>query len=264
MRNVKCKNSKGDAPYVASMWVGIGGLQQPQDPYGDSWLEQDGVEASCQTANSQPVFKPFWEVVMPNGHGPANEQGAAVFDNGKARVKPGDFIDAQVLSPAEQEETYPNPAHEGEWYFSVSVQWDGGGTNYVAYYKPPDGAYSGQTAEAITEWSEAYHCGGGPGGVLCRATHQNHGAVRDGFMYLGHVTCQAADYINSDGEYAPIPQNPIDLYNRSRLSVYPGQPSVPADSPESYIGFSTYYTSNWWTTPWSWWLTSGCEEQLSC
>lgn len=235
------------------MWVGLGGMHQPQDPHASAWLEQDGVEASCQTANakSRAVFKPFWEVVTPSGHGPANEQGAAVFDKGKARVQPGDFITAQVLSSAEQEATYPSPAHDGEWYFSVSVNGeDGGGTQYVAYYKLSASAYPGQTAEAVTEWSTAWHGTTGS-------------EVRDGFIDLGKVTYQAADYIDNDDEYATIPQKPIDLYNRGRLAVYPGLPNVPEDSPESYIGFSTYYTSNWWTTPW-WWLTSGCEEQLSC
>jgi hypothetical protein len=119
----------------------------------------------------------------------------------------------------------------GYWYFwvaasSSSVPWE-------KYVKLPNGVYTGQTVEVITEYPTAVN-------NACRA-------IPSGFVDLGTVHYTNAVYL-AGGLQTGISMltNRIDLYHNGSLAVSPGEPYTSETSSADNDSFNTYYAKNWW------------------
>lgn len=154
---VSCKRSIGPNPTYGAIWASIGGMgTMGNGRMGDvrngkqAWLEQDGIDITCKTRGSQPVYHPFWEIVRPQGKNDpyGNPYDSMIFQDARGHdvtVKPGDQISLSVLDNSTRK--------VNEFGFSVTVNRDSinGGVNYFKQAFLPLTAYTGRTAEVITE-----------------------------------------------------------------------------------------------------------------
>lgn len=229
-----CADSHGSAPFIASTWVGIGGLADSAWPKGgNSLLEQDGIDVTCATTHSQPVYRPFWEIFNIN-----SEQHWA----GDPQVHAGDLISAWVAAP----DGSPKP---GEWYFEVADFTSG--KTWGEYYKLP-ASYNKdtfKTVEAVTEWNTGSYCAAGSAGNTCRKTDGKKGAIRKGFAYLGQVNYTDAYWETSGEDLLPVAKSRISMYpDVGRIAaVTATNPTTSNGSDVTGDAFSTNYTRLWYT-----------------
>jgi hypothetical protein len=231
--SANCADSRGSAPFIASTWVGVGGLASSAWPNAsNSLLEQDGITVTCATTHSQPVYQPFWEVFDIN-----NEQ-----HWGNAQVHAGDLISAWVAAP----DGSPRP---GEWYFEVADFTSG--KTWGEYYKLPasDNKYTFKTVEAITEWDKGTYCATGKAGNTCRKTGGKKGYIRKGFAYVGQVNYTDAYWQTSGEELLPIAKSRISMYpDVGRVAAITAtNPTTSEGSDITGDSFSTNYTRFWYT-----------------
>jgi hypothetical protein len=229
-----CAGSHGAAPFIASTWVGVGGLADSAWPKAsNSLLEQDGIDVTCVNTHSQPVYRPFWEIA-PNMNGQHWK--------GDPQVHAGDLISAWVAAPNGS----PKP---GEWYFEVADLTSG--KTWGEYYKLPasDNKDTFKTVEAVTEWSTGYHCAAGSAGSSCRETGGKKGAIHDGFAYLGQVNYTDAYWETNGEDLLPVAKSRISMYpDVGRIAaVTATNPTTSGGSDIIGDAFSTNYARLWYT-----------------
>jgi Peptidase A4 family len=249
---VSCKQSIGPNPTYGSIWAGIGGMMNDVSNGKQAWLEQDGIEITCKTRGSQPVYNPFWEIVRPSGGSPyGNPYDSVIFQDASghdATVSPGDQISLSVFDGSYQKVR--------QFGFTVTVGRDS--SNPVDYAKSaflPPTAYTGRTAEVITE-----HPSGASllQGDLAATWFYQNVLRRDppsaGLVNMGDVHYSEAMYLTHlpgdvKPEGVPVTQYRSVLgtdletnpYHQQRVFIYPGgaYPTVSGSSVKD--GFSTYY-----------------------
>ena len=251
---VDCKRSIGPNPSYGAIWAGIGGMGN----FGDvrngkqAWLEQDGIEITCKTRGSQPVYYPFWEIVRPHGiNDPyGNPYDSKIFqaDGHDATVKAGDKITLKIFDNSYQKVKV--------FGLDIEVSQDSG--DPVEYFKQvflPPTAYTGRTAEVITEHPS------GPstlqGDLAAAWLHKNilgTKAPPAGLVDMGEVRYSGAAYLTHlPGDVKPegvaitqyrsvldtwLETNP---YHQQHVFIYPGRayPTIPGSTVKD--GFSTHY-----------------------
>ena len=251
---VNCRDSIGKYPAYGSMWAGIGGLGDDISNGKSAWLEQAGIQIHCTTKKSQPVYEPFWEIVRP--HDPVkdpygNPYDAMVFhqdtEGKNATVKPGDKITAQVFDTSYQK--------SGQFVLSVNVNGDG--DHPVTFSKQinlPPTAYTGRTAEVITEYPLGAASPTALEGDMAWLYTKEIGVnpirpSRIGLINLGDVHYSEAMYLTHlpgdvKPEGVPVAQGKIVMgwpIGHQDVYIYPGpaHPTIKGSTVKD--GFSTHY-----------------------
>jgi hypothetical protein len=217
-----------------------------------AWLEQDGIQVTCKTRASSPVYEPFWEIVRP-GHGEfGNPYDMKNFQDASGRnvtVRPGDDITVEVLDGSYQKVR--------QFGFQVVVDSHHGdpAVNVKSAFLPPT-AYTGRTAEVITEHSS------GPsrlqGDLAWLLLHElgvtKPPAIPAGLVRMGDVRYSEAMYLTHlpgdvKPEGVPVAQSRVVLADSLATSpvhyqqvfIYPGRayPTIPGSSVKD--GFTTHY-----------------------
>jgi hypothetical protein len=137
---VSCNNSVGRSPFAGSIWAGIGGMPDDVKDGRTAWLEQSGIQITCMHKHQAPRYQAFYEIVRTGGGMYGNPYDAHMF----ADVSPGDKITARVIDGSYLNNT--------EFFMGVNVTHNGHTTAYGKSAFLPRSAYTGQTAEVITEW----------------------------------------------------------------------------------------------------------------
>lgn len=167
---VNCKNSVGQAPYLAAEWVGMDGYDNLA-PGPHNGLEQAGILEYCAKKDSTPEYYAFWEMVP----GPLHLS---------FKVNPGDQVDMSVAGPG-----FIVP---GQFWLQVVDERDPGpqGALQIAA-SPPTGTIGYQhTAEVVTE----------------RPTWNGQ---LSGLLNTGKVTYVQANYILPGPKQFAITQHPV-------------------------------------------------------
>jgi hypothetical protein len=220
---ITCWHSRGYYPARGSTWVGIGGLQ------GDTnaWLEQDGVQYTCDSPWAAPRYELFHELIPWK-----SAQPPVIFKN--AAVHPGDTVWMQT--------TINSTRNSESAVFSIAVNRPGEvkSPTYNETAALPPGTYTGRTAEAITEWS----AGKGPEIKLWYYDWKHWSGLVD----MGHVHYTNAFYTDASGTMRPVTQYQMTLQRNNVTIIWPGSAyaSIPSNGPAKDAFVTHYY---WWYYP---------------
>jgi hypothetical protein len=150
---INCATSRGNAPFDAAFWVGIGGKP-------GTGLEQVGVIGRCETSSSLPEYWAFWEMVPQNSF--------AQNFNDSIPIAAGDHVSLYVLGP--------NITKVNRLY-KLGIQVGDGTPFHVEQATLNPSVVSGTTAEVISEWpGEDTWFGLGKAGIADFGTVRYRGA----------------------------------------------------------------------------------------
>lgn len=247
----RCYNVIGRYPAYVSMWAGIGGAVAPNmndiQNGKQAWLEQAGLQITCKSKSSAPVYEPFAETVAPTDNAEPN----IIMHNdteGKPRtIQPGDHIFVGV---------YDNSSGRTKKFgMAVNVNRDSeDGYTFFKQMYVPSSAYTGRTAEVVTE----YPIGGTKGpfqNALDKFTQYELGTTSKpnstGVIVVGSVRYSSSGYLTHlKGDVKPrgvaatqykmsLSADPtafssVKIYSSVAFPTIPGNPGYKD-------GFFTYY-----------------------
>ena len=247
----RCYNVIGRYPAYVSMWAGIGGAISPNmndmQNGKKAWLEQAGIQIGCASKSSAPVYQPFAETVAPTDNAEPNLIMTKDTEGKPQTIKPGDHISINV-----DDRSFGRTRKFG---MAVNVSRDGGtGFTFFRQMYVPSTAYTGRTAEVVTE----YPIGGVKGPLqkaLDKFTQYELGTTSKpnatGVIVVGSVRYSGSAYLTHlKGDVKPrgvaLTQYKMSLSAGptafSSVKIYPSVPfpTIPGN-PGYKDGFFTYY-----------------------